>query len=575
MHASQDAKNIVYNQLKNRAFLPNLVPLIGYKMENRIQLSDSGSGPFDQGKWRAFLSTLALFCPLGDIVGSPYADPPALAARHFPEPEVQLHTPGSANQTWTPLEDARGFMKAIADSDARIQLLQVGWSAEGLPVEALFFDYGNDGALTLHIQARVHGNEPASTEGALELAWQLAYGELAQSNVDILLIPVLNPEGTLVMERVTGRNIDGNRDYVLQNSRINRIVYQLLQEYDPEVVLDMHETRVWGRLGEPSDPQGATLPFDMMAIGPNNPNLPPAVIELANARFMPAMRDAVEAAGLRFAPYELVDFHEGGLRVRESATTFVSAKNALALGGRVSLLTEGRGIGIGDQHFVRRTLACYLAAKAVVETAVRNAPLIQEGLQAARAEIALADTWILRTEPRLRSDTHPLLRVESNAIESIEVTYWGRSQGKPSLRQQVPAAYLIEPGNTPLIKRLSAFGLEMEQLIEAQSFEVEMLEVAQFEQGEDILYGGLKEGAVGNWGRRPQLRNHLIEIKTHTVEYTAPAGSFLISANQRNALYLLTLEPGCLSGFAALGFWGDDLPVGFRFPIKRVVGMDP
>ena len=509
----------------------------------------------------AFLAVIFTgFTPPGpEVEDGHYRDPAELAARWFPEPVVELHTPGSGEERWSTVEEAYAFLEGLAAKGPRLSVREVGESLLGIPIKALFHEAEREEALTVLVQARVHGNEPASTEGALELAYQLVHGDLAGLDINLIIVPVLNPEGARTMQRRSGTDIDPNRDYVLQNSACIRAVYRLMRETDPEVVLDMHEHRSYA------------WPYDLMTIGPNNPNIPREVRDFTAEAMIGGMYGAFAEAGLRLGPYRLLDFPEEGIRVRESATTFVSEKNALAMAGRVSLLTEGRGIGLGTQHFRRRTLAQYTAARAVVETAARREAEIRRLVAESRAAIA-EDTaeWILRVEPVAVAGTHELLNRETLAADPVETTYWDRSGGQVVKALEVPQAYVIPAAERALADRLQRFGLVMEPVCEPVSMSVEAMIVEAFEQGTDLLYGGQMPRPDGALVRPAVRRNHDIEIRAEAVTRAFPAGSWIVRTNQPNALYLITLEPEAYSSFAALSFWGETLPEGFEFPVYRL-----
>lgn len=507
---------------------------------------------------------IPLFCmgyraPGPEVEGGSYRDPDELTQRLFPDPGVVLHTPGAAEGRWSTVAEVYAVLEELALQRDGVSVREVGESLLGSPIKALFYEVADPDALTVLIQARVHGNEPASTEGALELAIRLVRGELGEPGINVIILPVLNPEGAQRMSRRSATDIDPNRDYILHNSGSIRAVYRLMRDHDPELVVDMHEHRAYA------------WSYDLMAIGPNNPNIPWPIRDFTATEVMGAIREAFQAAGLRMGPYQLLEFADDGIQVRESATTFVSEKNALGLAGRVSVLTEGRGIGLGNQHFERRTLANYVAVRAVLETASRRQAEIRELVAAARKAIA-GDTkeWVLRVDPVKLPSSHTLINAETNELEPVPTTYWERSNGTTAALLAVPQAYLIPAGEHALIERLRRFGLELTAVREPVTMTVETMTVAAFEQGSGILYGGELEREDGAFERLPVLRNHQIRIQTGRAARAIPAGSQIVRTDQPNALYLLTLEPGVLSGYAALSHWGAELPVGFELPVYRL-----
>jgi hypothetical protein len=529
---------------------------------------------------RVFGRVVRLVLAVG-VMGAPFVgnasemasrqDPAPLAEKWFPKPDFPLLNPSAERGEWSTVETVYAQMGELAERSERLERRQVGTSVLGTPIHALFYTSGRAGAITVQIQARVHGDEPASTEGAMELAHRLAHGELGEVPVNLIIVPILNPEGAREMKRRTGTDIDPNRDYVLHHSEAVRLIYRLMEAFDPAVVLDMHEFTPWGRLGDPDESEAYTVGSDLLSIGSNHENLPKPLRAFTEEVFVGGIGRSIASAGLRFGHYELLDLHEGALRVRESAQTFVSAKNALALAGRISVLTEGRGIGLGPQHFHRRTLAQYLSARAVVDAAIAHEAAIKALLRTTRAEIAAGmPQWVLATEPLKRPSSYDLISVGTNEMETVPGIFWDRSGGQPTAVLDVPEAYFIPAGEEALLGHLRRFGVALTPVSPATTLKVEVLTVAAFAPSETVLYGGALRMPDGSLLREAVRRNHRVEITTREEARHFAAGGYLATTRQANALYLLTLEPESPSGFASLSHWGDALPVGFEFPLYRV-----
>lgn len=497
------------------------------------------------GEWHCVrLACVGMLLGVGVVsataVASGVQDPAALAEKWFPPPTVPLLNPGAEAAEWSRVETVYARMAELARGHEQLEWRVIGTTELGMPIHALFFSSGRADALTVQIQARVHGNEPASTEGAMELAIRLAQGDLEEVSVNLIIIPVLNPEGAVQMERATGTDIDPNRDYVLQKSASVRAVYRLLQEFDPYVVLDMHEFRPWGRLGGPGEDTAHTIGSDLLSIGPNHPNLPLALRAFTAEVMVEGIGQRLGAAGLRFGRYELLDRLKGVLRVRESAPSFVSAKNALALGGRISLLTEGRGIGLGNQHYHRRTFAQYLAARAVIETAIRHEEEIKQLVQEVRAEVSTGERqWVLATEHREVSSTYELIHVGTNEMETVASTRWDHSEGLPTVVLEVPEAYFIPAKETVLLENLRGFGIDLAPVEPVDSMAMEVLRVAAFTPSSTVLYGGTKQRPDGSIVRGAVRRDHRIEITAERELRSFPEGGFIATTRGANALFLI------------------------------------
>jgi len=95
----------------------------------------------------------------------------------------------------------------------------IGLSSEGSPIEARrFAGRAAPGEPPLLVVAGVHGDEPSSVEGALELGARLAAGGLAHPRT-VWLVPALNPDGLARGQKNSARDVDLNRNFPASSFR--------------------------------------------------------------------------------------------------------------------------------------------------------------------------------------------------------------------------------------------------------------------------------------------------------------------------------------------------------------------
>ena len=108
-------------------------------------------------------------------------------------------------------------------------------------------DSENNGKLTVHYQAQIHGNEPAAGEAALGMLKRLdgPYGQGLMDTMNIYVIPRLSPYGAYKSQRAvylsSSSTTDPNRDFLrlrTAETQARMVAYNL---FEPEVVLDGHE----------------------------------------------------------------------------------------------------------------------------------------------------------------------------------------------------------------------------------------------------------------------------------------------------------------------------------------------
>jgi hypothetical protein len=134
-----------------------------------------------------------------------------------------------------------------AEVTGRVKVLRIGYSAEGraIPMAAIGPDCARTRVLIL---CRQHGDEPVSTEAAMRVIGRAARGAVgnpaALANTQLLIIPMVNPDGAERFRRVNGNGVDLNRDWVERTQPETQAVAAVYKRLAPQVVLDEHEWTV-------------------------------------------------------------------------------------------------------------------------------------------------------------------------------------------------------------------------------------------------------------------------------------------------------------------------------------------
>ena len=472
----------------------------------------------------------ALLAVCGSLNAAPRQDTPGLSQSLFVTPTVQFATPGATTGTFTPYERVKDYLETMARTSGA-KLYSLLRTAQGREVWALRL--GNPQAkVRVMVYSRVHGDEPAASEGALAFLDALTRGELVgrYDDVQIVVVPMANPDGAVALKRVTAKGGDINRDFVKYDYPETRAIQGEILRFDPHVVVDAHEFTVWGRLGE------RTSASDMQSAGPNEPNLPKALVDAHERLFRTAISRNFAQYGLRHDLYELLsmDKASGKLRVAESATTFVSAKNYHAMSGRFSFLFETRGIGLGDQHMARRTLSHYQGMKAVVETAQSNADAIAGLVAEARRTLAATAAWELDRKPVRVARDFALADGPSGRLVSLPVEFVKRTEGTPGTKVAVPRYYLIPQSAKASVDLLAQMGVTVSQLRQPLTASV-----------------GVQTATIAKHEETLKVESRTSEAKREFV-----AGDYVIDTRQRANLLLQVLEGASPNGFARAGLFG-------------------
>ncbi|CRK37066.1 Carboxypeptidase 2 like protein [Verticillium longisporum] len=406
------------------------------------------------------------------------------------------------------------------------------------------------------VQGAAHGNEPAGDEALLALLGKFdndpewAAGILEK--VDIVILPRYNPDGVYYFQRALATNFDPNRDHIKQNRQQTRNIKSLLAEYNPHVIIDMHEygaTTQYGRYYHGSDGLFSAA---------KNLNINESIRSLSEEVFAKNIGYDMEDAGLRWEPYVTgpssrdLDFE---ISFTEAGTDAKIGRNAMGLTQSVTFLIEMRGIFLADQEFQRRTAAGLTMAGSIIQTAADNADKVYETVEGGRdAFISGSDHIILTDSTTTENREFTMVDHTTGEIVQVPIKFISNTPAHANLTRSRPEAYLIPVAWADLAARLVDAGLEVETLSEPWSGTIEALRI-ESTQFESSYY----EGAV----------RATVTTSTRERELTLPAGSFRVSTRQKNAaLAFVALEPGNIDSYVSFNV----VPVerGDEYPIFRV-----
>ncbi|KAK0638019.1 Carboxypeptidase 2 [Lasiodiplodia hormozganensis] len=505
-------------------------------------------------------------------------DPAALAAQ-FPSPNTTLLSPAFLSSETIPAAFTNGTEGPTDDDELDTYLRTLAsrnpWmtytAADFVSEEGRSFPYvllsspnttSSTPKVRVWLQGGVHGNEPAGDQSLLALLGLLSsnqsYASSLLSSLDILVLPRYNPDGVAYFQRALATNYDPNRDHVKLARQQTRDIKRLFTTFAPHVAADMHEFTATRRY---NGSEGADLVWaaDALFSAAKNLNIDPAIRTLSEDVFAPAIAAELEAQGLRWAPYVTSDSAGSGngvLALDEAGSDAKIGRNAMGLTQAVVFLCEMRGIGIADQHFARRTATGLAMAEAIVRTAAEFAAEVVEAVEGGVKRLEEGDGEIVVTNYTVAEDsTFEMIRASDGVIVQQPVKFSSATPTTANLTRARPEAYLIPRSWADVVARLEVFGLEVEELAEGFKGTVEVLNVTSA-----VLEKSYYEGVV-----RAELATEAFEK-----EIELPAGSFRVSAKQRNAaLAFVALEPENIDSFAAFNI----IPVeaGDEYPVFRVL----
>ncbi|MDJ1157397.1 M14 family metallopeptidase [Chelatococcus sp. SYSU_G07232] len=478
-----------------------------------------------------------------------YRQSPGVLARYGDLP-IALDTPAlqPGRTTFTTQEEMLAYLAGLKTRNPAVVLDILGRSQQGRDIPYLLFTkegltdpaaIARLGRPVLWFVGQQHGNEPAGGEAMLALARMLAEGELKPllDRVTVVVVPRANPDGAAAFTRATANKSDLNRDHILLTLPESRALHARLVELPPDVIVDAHEFSVANRWLQKFS---AIQASDAMYLYATHPLVNPQITALADGLFKPAIDAAFRVNGLSNFWYHTTSYKTEDKLVSMGGNAPGIARNAFGLMGAVSFLVETRGVGVGMEAYQRRVATHVVVAKAVVETAAREAERLRAAVAKARDEAA-ADRrdLIVAHKPAVTSVDLPLLDPQTGELRPTRVDFQDSRVITPSAVRARPAGYLLTAEATTAVDELMLNGGAVCVLREPADIEVESFALA----------GPLK--AVNREAINPE---QALKVDLAARRLTLPAGTFYVPAGQTaGGLLSAALEPDSPGSFVGTG----------------------
>ncbi len=161
-----------------------------------------------------------------------------------------------------------------------LKLEEVGRSALGRPIQLLTF---GSGERKVFLWSQMHGDEPSATPALLDLTdYLLSHAEQADarailSELTLLVLPMVNPDGAELFRRRNAQDIDINRDALNLTTPEGRLLKELRDRHQPFLGFNLHDQNSRTAVGDTGvlatnavlavsgDPQGTVTPGRLLA----------------------------------------------------------------------------------------------------------------------------------------------------------------------------------------------------------------------------------------------------------------------------------------------------------------------
>jgi hypothetical protein len=352
-------------------------------------------------------------------------------------------------------EQVISFAKEAAERSRSISYQVFGNTIEGSELILVSTKtVRNENPLRVLVFAQQHGNEQSGKEALLLLIRDLANGTHNSwlKNMEILVVPQLNPFGSKNNTRLNGMGIDLNRDHVIMQAPETRALHKIFHEFMPHVTIDIHEYQPYQKTWREF---GAYKNFDVQVGVPTNINVDSKLIEFGLKNALPQIQSHLNEFGYSFQNYIVGPSPNLG-RTRHSTVDIDDGRHSFAILNTLAFIYEGiNGRDSFKDNLERRTISQYEAVKALLGFLNHNFSEVVSMVNNARNQLINAqpnDSIAIRMEHF--PDGNPL---KVNIISSktgldtlVEIINY-HPVVRPTLKVKRPRGYLV-PANDSLLE---------------------------------------------------------------------------------------------------------------------------
>ncbi|MEA1896048.1 MAG: M14 family metallocarboxypeptidase [Bacteroidota bacterium] len=465
------------------------------------------------------------------------------------------------------------YLKELSSGSKEISLEIIGKSVQGREIPALFITknskFGSKRAEkpVVMVFCQQHGNEPSGKEAALIVARDLVKKQSnILKNIDLILIPMVNPDGAELLQRRNANNMDLNRNHVLLSEPEVQALHKVYKKWMPDVTLDIHEynsiSRRWVETGMVKD-------ADEMLGGATNLNIDPELIAFSRNVLMPQIGTLIKERGFSYSRYIVGGPPSEHTRVRHSTTNINDGRHSFGIYNNLSFIIEGKRFPDPSQNIEYRTKGQIAALLSFLETMSQNHREIIELVSEAQKELLLEGSEVEHLS-YIQMDYFPDSLNPTFRFPVFDLYKWKhtevdleRYEPLVKIKRSItkPVAYIFSSGEKELIDLIGRHEIEMCSLKEDSQLNVELYRIRHVTDGID-----------------EEKANKEIDVYKWTESRLIEAGSILVLLDQNaSKLIPLLLEPlssyGVVAERSMLQYcFNQYLEEGREYPIVRLPG---
>lgn len=463
--------------------------------------------------------------------------------------EMQTPPVGTSN------EQLMEYLQKITAASDRLEMEIAGYTHHNRPIPVVFCpprEKWNSQNTTVMIFAQQHGNEPSGKEALLMILHEIYLNpnHYNLTDLNLIFLPQINPDGNERHQRRNGNNYDLNRNHVILTEPETQALHKIFNKYQPQVTLDVHEYgfRSWLREGYIKD-------FGEQLDCITNPAIPRELREYAKTKILEPTIQATRERGVRANRYlitkgKTTDF------VRHSTTDINDGRNGFGIQLTLSFIVEGFNPLRKSERIWQRAKYHQTLIENFIAECQKNSKEIKNLVDSIRenARKEFPDSVVIvanYTKKFSRPLEVTLLRTSDFREEKVTLPDY-RPIPEVLVKVSRPKAYIVVNPRENLLRMLEAQNIPFETFKKEKTITVEVFKITGF----DTLHYESRDTVIPA-GKTVKARKMI------------PANSIRISTENARAIQIVQIfEPRSFYGLSHYPEY-KYLVEGDEFPIYR------
>lgn len=420
--------------------------------------------------------TLFLFL----FVVNTFAQEKDIYTTYFKDPEKQFPVPIiTGSNYYSSYNSVNEFLKNLAVKHPDVMTLSyIGDSQRGYktPMVTLNKKNGNTKKVRVTYLACVHGDEPISTDAMLNVIYELVENPTYSSYLDnavLMVVPIVNVDGHKDENRFSNDGTDLNRNLGILNVPETVNVKNVINTFDPQVVVDFHEYNP-GRKDFLDIDDCLTSAYDAMFLYTGTLNVDANIRKMIETNFVEPTKLVLEKNNRVVRNYSSTQQSNGKTILNIGGATSRSSATNYALQNRISILMEIRGVTEKDKAVKRRIETSTLAALSYLKISNNLSDDILKVVDNAnKTAIEGKNEIIVTSKPKVIESNFQFVNTCTNENNIYNFEAKNNIEQVPQIVRPRPDGYVIVTKSKPLFNALRASGIEFSVIEKATQLEVD------------------------------------------------------------------------------------------------------